>query len=57
MLLARRGDTILNDEILSHVSSLVRRHGSDCWWTMDTLDLLPPSMRADAAMSDGTGCR
>jgi isoleucyl-tRNA synthetase len=40
-----RDSTVLaTEESLSHIGNLVRKHGTDCWWTMSIEELLPPSI-------------
>ena len=34
---------------MAHIVSLVRKHGVDCWWTMDVAELLPPALAGNAA--------
>ena len=40
---------VLTEEIVAHVEGLVAAHGADCWWAMSVEELLPPSLRANAA--------
>jgi isoleucyl-tRNA synthetase len=42
------GPALMDAEVLNHVTALVQEHGTDCWWTMDEAELLPPSRRAEA---------
>lgn len=43
------GNTPLMDpEIISHVANVVAIKGSDAWWSLPTVDLLPPSRRSEA---------
>lgn len=42
------GEALLTSETIAHVQDLVAKHGSDCWWTMQTADLLPPRYRSSA---------
>lgn len=42
-------EVLLNTETLDHIEKLFLEHGSDCWWTMDEVDLLPEKYKADAA--------
>ncbi|EFA82307.1 isoleucyl-tRNA synthetase [Heterostelium album PN500] len=42
------GDHFVNQETMSHVLELFKKHGSDCWFSMETAELLPSSM-ADKA--------
>jgi isoleucyl-tRNA synthetase len=44
------GEALMTPEIIAHVRALVSHHGSDCWWSMSEAELLPPSLRADAAL-------
>ena len=39
------GDVLLNEETINHVKEIIRQHGSDAWWEMEVMDLLPPSYR------------
>jgi len=34
-----------NDETIGHVQELFKQHGSDCWWTLSTEELLPTAYR------------
>jgi isoleucyl-tRNA synthetase len=42
------GEPLLTRETVDHLRALVGVHGSDCWWTMTTAQLLPPSYSARA---------
>ena len=42
---AATGEHLLTDESFAHVLGLVREHGSDCWFALETDALLPPSVR------------
>ena len=42
------GEPLLTAETIDHVQGVFAEHGSDAWFDMDTADLLPESMRADA---------
>lgn len=35
----------MTDESLSHIVQLVSQHGTDCWWTLPTEELLAPQYR------------
>jgi isoleucyl-tRNA synthetase len=35
----------MTEETISHVTSLVRTHGSDCWWALPVDQLLPDSLK------------
>jgi len=37
------GEHLITDETVTHVQSLVRTHGTDCWWTLPVEKLLHPS--------------
>ena len=37
------GRVLATSESLKHIEALVREHGTDCWWTMEVKELLPPS--------------
>ena len=34
---------LINDETISHLIELFKKHGVDCWWSMSVKELLPPS--------------
>ena len=36
---------LMNNSTLSHIESLVSEHGTDCWWTLSTEELLSPEYR------------
>ncbi|GIL90054.1 hypothetical protein Vretimale_18112 [Volvox reticuliferus] len=38
-------EPLLTSETIEHITSLVSKHGSDCWWTLSVEELLPPSVR------------
>lgn len=38
-------EPLLTPETLDHITGLVAQHGSDCWWTLSTEELLPPALR------------
>eukprot|EP00300_Choanocystis_sp_HF-7_P015042 c18915_g1_i2.p1 GENE.c18915_g1_i2~~c18915_g1_i2.p1 ORF type:complete len:812 (+),score=142.05 c18915_g1_i2:193-2628(+) len=38
------GEPLLTRETVEHIQSMVRKHGSNCWWEMSTHELLPPSL-------------
>ncbi|KAK9722931.1 isoleucine-tRNA ligase [Basidiobolus ranarum] len=40
-------EPLLKDEIITHIKNLISEHGSDCWWSLPTEDLLPPSYRGN----------
>ena len=39
---------LMDAETVRHFAALVRTHGTDCWWSMSTEQLLPPRHRAEA---------
>lgn len=39
------GDVLLNNETMKHVTELIAKRGSDCWWQLDTSELLPEKFR------------
>jgi isoleucyl-tRNA synthetase len=39
---------LLDEDTLNHIQSVFAEHGSDAWWTMDVIDLLPEKYRGDA---------
>lgn len=41
-------EVLLDAESLAHIQSIVAEHGTDAWWTMDEVDLLPPSRKEEA---------
>ncbi|ELR12836.1 isoleucine-tRNA ligase [Acanthamoeba castellanii str. Neff] len=45
---SRQGELLLTEESVGHVQKLVAKHGSDCWWSMPTSELLPPSEKHNA---------
>lgn len=38
-------EPIMTPETISHVQAVFAKHGSNAWWSMDTDELLPPSLR------------
>ena len=44
------GEALMTAEIVAHVRALVAEHGSDVWWSRSVAELLPPSLRAQAAL-------
>jgi isoleucyl-tRNA synthetase len=42
---AENGDTILSQDVLSHVASLFETHGSNIWFEKDAIDLLPKGFK------------
>jgi isoleucyl-tRNA synthetase len=42
-------DVLLNEETLEHIKSLFAEHGSDVWWKMDEMELLPGKYRDEAS--------
>lgn len=43
------GTEIINDETISHVSELFRKHGSNVWFERETKDLLPEGFTHDSS--------
>ena len=41
------GEVLLDAETMAHVEGCVAQHGTDCWWTLPTRELLPPKYRND----------
>jgi len=41
-------EILLNKETLSHVQQLVAQHGTDAWWEMEEVDLLPAEYKDQA---------
>jgi isoleucyl-tRNA synthetase len=41
-------DFLLNDDTLSHIQSIFAEYGSDAWWKMDVVDLLPDQYKSQA---------
>lgn len=39
---------LLDDDTLNHVQSIFAAHGSDAWWKMDVIDLLPEKYKGEA---------
>lgn len=42
------GEPLLTAESIEHVRSIVAEHGADAWWEMETIDLLPPTLKSQA---------
>lgn len=42
------GEPLIMEEIISHVRDLVLKHGTDCWWDLPVVQLLPPSLQPTA---------
>eukprot|EP01103_Thecamoeba_quadrilineata_P011823 TRINITY_DN2918_c0_g1_i1.p1 TRINITY_DN2918_c0_g1~~TRINITY_DN2918_c0_g1_i1.p1 ORF type:complete len:795 (-),score=126.92 TRINITY_DN2918_c0_g1_i1:506-2890(-) len=42
-------EPVITQESISHLQELFLKHGSDCWWTLDIQQLLPPSLQHDAS--------
>ncbi|GAM27902.1 hypothetical protein SAMD00019534_110780 [Acytostelium subglobosum LB1] len=42
------GEALLNDNTFNHILQLFQKHGSDCWFNMETAQLLPAEMRNQA---------
>lgn len=40
-------DFLLNEDTLDHIQKLFTEHGSDCWWTMEEIDLLPDKYKGE----------
>jgi len=41
-------EVLLNEETISHIYDLILKNGSDIWWKLDVIDLLPPAYSANA---------
>nr|APP88304.1 isoleucyl-tRNA synthetase [Paulinella micropora] len=41
-------EILLNEITLNHIKELIEKHGSDIWWTLDEVDLLPPCYSKEA---------
>ena len=41
-------EVLLNEDTLDHIQSIIAEHGTDAWWKMDVVDLLPEKYKADA---------
>ena len=41
-------EVLLNEDTLDHIQSIVAEHGTDAWWKMDEVDLLPEKYKAEA---------
>ena len=41
------GEVLATSESIEHIISLVREHGTDCWWELSTEELLAPKYRND----------
>eukprot|EP00617_Octactis_speculum_P001399 CAMPEP_0185775526 /NCGR_PEP_ID=MMETSP1174-20130828/82356_1 /TAXON_ID=35687 /ORGANISM="Dictyocha speculum, Strain CCMP1381" /LENGTH=977 /DNA_ID=CAMNT_0028463139 /DNA_START=85 /DNA_END=3015 /DNA_ORIENTATION=+ len=44
------GDALMTQETIAHVKEVVSTHGSDAWYEMDEVDLLPESLKEEAHM-------
>lgn len=40
-------EVLLTETSFNHVRSLVEKHGTDCWWTLPTEELLAPEYRSN----------
>ena len=38
-------EPFISQETVDHLKTLVLKHSTDCWWTLSTEELLPPSIR------------
>uniref|UniRef100_A0A914X861 Isoleucine--tRNA ligase n=1 Tax=Plectus sambesii TaxID=2011161 RepID=A0A914X861_9BILA len=45
------GSSVVTDAIVNRVADLVERHGTDCWWTMDTDDFLTADVRQRSGLA------
>ncbi|KAL9181571.1 hypothetical protein ACHAXT_010376 [Thalassiosira profunda] len=41
-------EVLLNEDTLEHIQSIIAEHGTDAWWKMDVVDLLPEKYKAEA---------
>eukprot|EP00804_Cyclotella_cryptica_P006133 CCRYP_018437-RA/>CCRYP_018437-RA protein AED:0.15 eAED:0.15 QI:1269/1/1/1/1/1/2/1097/740 len=41
-------EILLNEDTLNHIQSIFAEHGSDAWWRMDVVDLLPEKYKDQA---------
>lgn len=41
-------EVLLNDSTLDHIEKIFAEQGSDAWWKLDEVDLLPEELKADA---------
>jgi isoleucyl-tRNA synthetase len=39
---------LLNEDTLNHIESIFAEHGSDAWWKMDVVDLLPEKYKSES---------
>ncbi|KAL7542541.1 hypothetical protein ACHAXR_012135 [Thalassiosira sp. AJA248-18] len=39
---------LLDEDTLAHIQSIVAEHGTDAWWKMDEVDLLPEKYKGEA---------
>eukprot|EP00249_Psilotum_nudum_P021805 c28258_g1_i1 orf=179-3460(+) len=42
-------EPLMNAETIEHIKSIIGQKGSDAWWYMDVMDLLPEKYRGEAA--------
>ncbi len=41
-------EVLLDEDTLTHIQSIFAEHGSNAWWTMDEVDLLPEKYKGEA---------
>ena len=41
-------EVLLNDSTLEHIEKVFAEHGSDAWWKLDEVDLLPEELKGEA---------
>ena len=46
---AENGEALMDASVIEHVTNIVREKGTDAWWEMDVVDLLPEEHKAKAA--------
>jgi isoleucyl-tRNA synthetase len=52
---AETGEPLMDASVITHVTTIVREKGTDAWWEMSTVDLLPDEHKAKAAsLTKGT---
>ncbi|XP_064600010.1 isoleucine--tRNA ligase, mitochondrial-like [Liolophura sinensis] len=49
-------DVIINEASMAHVSSLMKEHGSDCWWSLSHDQLMPPHVAQQSGLNSPSDC-
>ena len=51
------GEALMTRETIEHVAGVVAAKGTDAWWQLPVEDLLPDSLRGEAASLEKVGTR